>query len=103
MSSYQLVSSLESSVLALGFHQPDNSISANNETDYPIGETVVASCEVTAYARNASNAIKYSSAVTYAFVHSSMSGTALSGTWRAKGFCGGDAGGQGFYLFQRTA
>ena len=60
--------------------------STDTNADYPIGTTLMVMLTgSTPYARNASNGIKYATANNWQFVDSAGTGTALTGTWRARG------------------
>ena len=73
--------------------------SDSSNLDYPIGTTLAVYTDVRTYSRNQSNAIRRSAASTYEFCDSAVSGTTLTGTWRARGMLIG----QNYTLFQRTA
>lgn len=73
--------------------------SDSSNLDYPIGTTLAVYTDVRVYARNASNAIRRSTATNYEFCDSVVSGTTLTGTWRARGVMSGMT----FTLFQRVA
>lgn len=70
--------------------------------DFPVGSIVVALTSGSLYARNAADGIKYASSSAHAFVHSAGIGTALTGTWRARGLANTSPGAY-TQLFERTA
>ncbi|CAB4171411.1 hypothetical protein UFOVP1095_33 [uncultured Caudovirales phage] len=73
--------------------------SAANLT-FPVGSCVAVSCGATAVARNAVKALYLSATDEFSLT---VSGTALTGTWNARGVSGNDGGGGNWFLFQRTA
>lgn len=77
--------------------------SSDTETDYPIGTIVgvYTNSGPINPARNSSDAIEYVTANNYQFCISGGTGTALSGTWRARGRTG--SGAEIYYIFQRVA
>jgi len=73
--------------------------SASNLT-FPVGSCVAVDCAATAVARNAVKALYLAGTDSFSLL---VSGTALTGTWNARGVSGTDGGGGYWRLFQRTA
>ncbi|CAB4146466.1 hypothetical protein UFOVP501_27 [uncultured Caudovirales phage] len=73
--------------------------SASNPT-FPVGSCVAVDCSSTAVALNSVKALYLKSTDEFSLT---ISGTALTGTWNARGISGTDGGGGYWRLFQRTA
>jgi len=72
-----------------------------NNTAYPVGTNLLVYGNGSAITRNDSNAIEFDTALSQFFCWSGGTGTALSGTWRARG--GYPVGSVYVTIFERTA
>lgn len=77
---------------------------SNANTNFPVGSTILVITGTTAVARNAaiSPALFTSDTAFFTIVGNANAGTALTGTWRARGKIIGDSSNQ-YYQAQRTA
>jgi hypothetical protein len=77
--------------------------STANNTSFPVGTTILANNGLQSVLLNATQTIRFGQASNpYSYQWSNTSFSALSGTWRCRGFMNGPCSEAG-YLFQRTA